>query len=238
MTFDYGQTLAELDHDFLAERARSFGGELDAQAASAAGTVAWEAYGAAKSLGHAAAWMRMMLEFLRAGGLHATSGAVQAGFAEEMAQKLWAAQPSVNLWRRPIPGMFELVHELVARGIPVAIISNSEGRLAQLLAELGEEKSFRLIVDSGRLGIDKPDARIFEHTARALDLPLSEIVHVGDAFEADVMGAHRAGAQAVWFAPVDQRALPRGVVSARDAQELRQVLVQDFGLELERQEIR
>jgi hypothetical protein len=47
------------------------------------------------------------------------------------------------------------------------------------------------------------------------------------------MGAARAGAQAVWFAPVDQRALPRGVVSARDATELRSVLLEDFGLGLE-----
>ncbi|HEX3773143.1 MAG TPA: HAD family hydrolase [Polyangiaceae bacterium] len=233
VTFDYGQTLAELDHDFLAARVRIFGGELDAQASRAAGTVAWEAYGAAKSLGHAAAWKRMMHEFLRAGGLRPSFGAAPPDFAEQMVQELWLAQPAVNLWRKPIPGMFELVHELVAQSIPVAVISNSEGRLAELLAELGEEKPFRVIVDSGRLGIDKPDARIFEHTARALDLPLSEIVHVGDAWEADVMGAARAGAQAVWFAPVDQRALPRGVVSARDATELRSVLLEDFGLGLE-----
>jgi putative hydrolase of the HAD superfamily len=128
--------------------------------------------------------------------------------------------------------MFELVRELAAHQIPVAVISNSEGRLAELLAELGEATPFRVIVDSGRLGIDKPDPRIFQHTAEALGVPLAEIIHVGDAWEADVMGARNVGARAVWFAPLDQRSLPDGVVACRDARELRQALVQSFGLAL------
>jgi putative hydrolase of the HAD superfamily len=232
VTFDYGQTLAELDHDFLALRVRSFGGVLDAAAARAASVVAWEAYGVAKSLGHARAWQEMMREFLRAGGLHPEGGTASPDYTARICQQLWQAQPSVNLWRKRIPGMFELVHELVAREIPVGVISNSEGRLAELLAELGELAPFRVIVDSGRLGVDKPDPRIFQHTASALALPLAEIVHVGDAWEADVIGARNAGAQAVWFAPSDDRALPEGVVKCRDAAELRRALVHDFNLPL------
>ena len=232
MTFDYGQTLAELDHDFMALRVRSLGGELDARAARSASVVAWEAYGVAKSLGHARAWHAMVLEFLRAGALRPLSGAAEPEYAEKIANLLWEAQPTTNLWRKPITGMFELVHELVARQIPVAVISNSEGRLAELLEELGEASSFRVIVDSGRLGIDKPDPRIFDYAARALGLPLSEIVHVGDAWEADVIGARNAGAQAVWFAPTDDRALPDGVVACRTAPELHHALQTNFGLAL------
>jgi HAD superfamily hydrolase (TIGR01509 family) len=232
VTFDYGQTLAELDHDFLARRVQSFGGVLDAAAARAASVTAWEAYGVAKSLGHARAWQAMMLEFLRAGGVRPAAGPAAPDYAEEICKQLWDAQPSVNLWRKPISGMFELVHQLVSRQIPVAVISNSEGRLADLLAELGEATPFAVIVDSGRLGIDKPDRRIFEHAAAALALPLAEIVHVGDAWEADVIGARNAGAQAVWFAPSDERALPEGVVACHDAAELRRALERDFGLSL------
>ena len=72
--------------------------------------------------------------------------------------------------------------------------------------------------------------RIFEHAARALALPLTAIVHVGDAWEADVIGARNAGARAVWFAPSDERAMPEGVVACRDAFELRRALERDFGL--------
>jgi HAD superfamily hydrolase (TIGR01509 family) len=232
VTFDYGQTLAELDHDFMALRVRSFGGELDPRAACAASVTAWEAYGVAKTLGHARAWREMMLEFLRAGSLRPSGGASEPGYAEKMAERLWQAQPTTNLWRKPISGMFELVHELASREIPVGVISNSEGRLAELLEELGEASPFRVIVDSGRLGIDKPDPRIFEHAAHALGTPLTDIVHIGDAWEADVIGARKAGAQAVWFAPSDDRVLPDGVVACRNAAELRHALQANFGLSL------
>ncbi|HWZ92404.1 MAG TPA: HAD family hydrolase [Polyangiaceae bacterium] len=232
VSFDFGQTLAELDHDFLALRVRSFGAQFDPNAARAANHAAWEAYGAAKSLGHARAWQNMMLEFLRAGGLRPATGPGDPDYAEKIVLRLWNAQPTHNLWRKPVAGMFELVHECVSRQIPVAIISNSEGRLAELLEELGEAASFRVIVDSGRLGIDKPDARIFQHAANALGVSLDEIVHVGDAWEADVIGARSAGTEAIWFAPSDARALPPGVVACRDALELRSALHKNFGLAL------
>jgi putative hydrolase of the HAD superfamily len=173
-----------------------------------------------------------MFEFLKAGSVRPSAGQSEPGYAEKIAQELWDAQPTANLWRKRIPGMFELVRELAAREGPVAVISNSVGRLAELLAVLGEAAPFAVIVDSGRLGIDKPDPRIFQHTADALGVPLSEIVHVGDAWEADVMGARNAGARAVWFAPLDERPLPSGVVACRDARELRQALVQNFEIAL------
>ena len=229
VTFDFGQTLAELDHDFLAQRARDFGAELDPVAARAATVTAWAAYGANKALGHARAWQAMMLEVLRGGSVRPSQGDAKANFAETIAQALWAAQPARNLWRKPIAGMFELVEGLVQQGIPIGIISNSEGRLAELVAELGRSALFRVVVDSGRLGIDKPDARIFQHAAQELGVSITEVVHVGDAWEADVIGAHEAGAQAVWFSPTDARALPPGVFVASDAAELSRAL-QRLGL--------
>ena len=229
VTFDFGQTLAELDHEFLAMRVRSFGGELDPLAARAGTVAAWHAYGVAKSLGHAKAWQKMMIELLRAGGVHKLRGDADPQYPERIATLLWDAQPEQNLWRKPIAGMFELVAELASKRVPVGIISNSEGRLAELVEQLGYSALFPVIVDSGRLGIDKPDPRIFQHAASLLGVPLAEVVHVGDAFEADVKGALAAGARAIWFSPTDERALPPGVASSTNAAELRRALV-DFGL--------
>lgn len=224
VSFDFGQTLAELDHEFMARRVLTFGAEMD-PAASRSGTVAaWHAYGVAKSLGHARAWQAMMVEMLRSGMVRKLRGETEPDYAEKIAQLLWDAQPSQNLWRKPIDGMFELVADLKARGIPVAIVSNSEGRLAELVEELGYTELFPIVVDSGRLGIDKPDPRIFEHAAERLSVPLAEIVHVGDAWEADVMGALGAGAKAIWYSPTDERELPDGVVACRDAGELKGAL--------------
>jgi putative hydrolase of the HAD superfamily len=229
VSFDFGQTLAELDHEFLTRRVLSLGAGLDAAAARGATVAAWHAYGVAKPLGHARAWRAMMLDLLNAGRLHKLRGEADPGYPEKIAQQLWDAQPEQNLWRRPIPGMFELAEALKARQIPIAIISNSEGRLAELVAELGYGALFPVVVDSGRLGIDKPDPRIFQHAAQLLGVPLAEVVHVGDAWEADVLGARAAGAAAIWFSPSDDRPLPAGVVACRDAREL-ELALRDFGL--------
>ena len=236
VTFDFGQTLAELDHEFLTRRAHSFGAELDPLAARAGTVPAWQAYGAAKALGHARAWQKMMVEILRAGGVHRIRGDADAQYPEKIAQLLWDAQPEQNLWRKPIPGMFELVASLARQRVPLGIISNSEGRLAELVAELGHRPLFPVIVDSGRLGIDKPDPRIFLHAAAELGVSIGEIVHVGDAWEADVLGACAAGARAIWFAPTDDRTLPPGVIACREAAELRQAL-RSFGIAETAQEI-
>jgi len=230
VTFDFGQTLAELDHDFLVRRVHTFGAELDPALSRAATVSAWHAYGAAKSLGHARAWQAMILEILRGGGVRKIRAeAADPAYAQKIAQLLWDAQPNQNLWRKPIAGMFELVAELVSLELPVGIISNSEGRLAELVEELGYSALFSVVIDSGRVGVDKPDPRIFQLAAQALGVQLSEIVHVGDAWEADVLGALGAGAQAIWYAPTDDRALPEGVLACRNAQELRRAL-RDFGV--------
>ncbi len=216
--FDFGQTLAELDFEFLARRVRERGATFDARAAAANSKHAWDIYGAKKNEGHALAWRAMIEAQLTGGGVPPEASA-------ELGAWLWQEQPRHNLWRRPIPGMIELVRELKRAGTPIAIISNSEGHLAELIDELGWSRDFDVVVDSGRLGIDKPDARIFAHACDALGVVTHELLHVGDAWEADVLGAVGAAASAVWF---DQRhrerRLPERVYGAGNAPELREVL--------------
>lgn len=217
--FDFGQTLGALDHEFMARRLRERGATLDARAAAASAEHAWEVYGARKADGHPAAWRAMVAEQLAGGGIPEARRA-------ELAEWLWQQQPAQNLWRRPIAGMIELVRELRGAGVPVGIISNSEGHLAELVAQLGWTHDFDVVVDSGKLGIDKPDPRIFQHACAALGVTPRELLHVGDAWEADVQGALATGASAVWFDPRHgARALPPRVYGAAGAAELRGVLV-------------
>jgi FMN phosphatase YigB (HAD superfamily) len=55
------------------------------------------------------------------------------------------------------------------------------------------------IVVSQRVGWIKPDRRMFEATASALGVSLGELLHVGDDWAADVVGAKRAGARAAYL---------------------------------------
>jgi len=216
--FDFGQTLAELDYEFLRRRVHQRGATFDAALAAASSSDAWHVYGVKKRDGHALAWRAMM-------EIQLTHGGVAAERVVELADWLWQEQPRQNLWRRPIPGMIELTRELKQQGVPIAVISNSEGHLAELIDEMGWSRELDVVVDSGRVGIDKPDPRIFAHACAAVGVAPQDFLHVGDAWEADVQGALGASASAVWFdARHRERALPDRVYGAANAQELREVL--------------
>lgn len=218
LSFDFGQTLAEFDHEMLARRVAERGAELEVSASVKSFPDAMRIYGESKALGHELAWRAMMSALLSGSG-------VPAALAAELSAWLWSEQPRKNLWRRPIPGMIELIRELRRSGLPVAIVSNSEGYLAELVAELAWSADFDLIVDSGRVGFAKPDPRIFLHACSGLQVEPGELLHVGDAWHADVEGAVGAGARAVWFDLAHQsRRLPVGVHGAGSAAELREVL--------------
>ncbi len=195
VTFDAGQTLVELDTAMLATRLGERGVVVAEPALAAAQPAAWTRYEALVAAGgHEAPWQVFM------GALLAGAG-VDEGRARTLAAWLWEEQPRANLWRRPVPGMFELAAELAAAGVPVGILSNSEGRLAELIAEIGWTAPFTVIVDSGRLGVAKPARAIFDHAARALGAAAAEVVHVGDSRTADIDGARAAGMRAIWFGP-------------------------------------
>ncbi len=219
VSFDYGQTLAELDCELLAARLDERGVRADADALRVATPSAWQSYNDAKRAGATGknAWCGFMEALLRGAALE---------HARELADWLWSEQPGRNLWRKPIAGMVELVRELRGRDVPLAIISNSEGRLLELVQDMGFGEYFGVVVDSGLLEFEKPDRRMFDLAAEHLATNSERLIHVGDSFEADVLGALGAGARAIWFAPSDERELPAGVKACSDAAEVRQALLE------------
>ncbi|GGP53770.1 hypothetical protein GCM10010185_27530 [Saccharothrix coeruleofusca] len=92
----------------------------------------------------------------------------------------------------PDPAMVELVRGLRADGVTTALLSNSwgEGYPETLLLEL-----FDVVVISGRVGLRKPDPRIFEHTLQRLGLPAHRCAFFDDA-PANVEGARAVGLHA------------------------------------------
>ncbi len=162
VTFDFGQTLADLDTAMLARRCGERGVTADATALEAAVPTAWARYDAAIREGAGGhPWKLLMRTIL--GEAHVDPRAIDA-----LTDWLWDEQPRKNLWRRPIPGMFELVRALHAAKVTLGVISNSEGKLAELIDELGLGDALRIVVDSGVFGITKPDRRIFDEAAARL----------------------------------------------------------------------
>ncbi|MBK9036866.1 MAG: HAD family hydrolase [Myxococcales bacterium] len=196
VSFDAGQTLIELDTAMLAARLAERGVVAHPAALAAAQPAAWQHYErVVRAGGHAQPWQGFMAQLI------ATAAGVDGARADALAAWLWTEQPARNLWRRPVPGMRALVRDLRAAGVAVGVLSNSEGRLAELFAEIGWADEFAAVIDSGKVGVDKPDPRIFALTLAALGGAPATAVHVGDSRSADVDGARAAGWRAIWFGP-------------------------------------
>jgi HAD superfamily hydrolase (TIGR01549 family) len=86
---------------------------------------------------------------------------------------------------------------LTARGIPLGILSNFSANLEDVLRQVGIHHYFRFFIVSAVAGVEKPDPRIFELTARAANQPREEIVYIGDSIFHDIAGAQRAGMNAI-----------------------------------------
>ncbi len=83
--------------------------------------------------------------------------------------------------------------ELEAAGLALAIVSNFEAWLEDLLGTLGVRDRFGVRVISGREGVEKPDLRIFELALERLSLDPADAMYVGDNPEFDVAPASTLG---------------------------------------------
>lgn len=103
----------------------------------------------------------------------------------------------------PLDGAPEVLGNLEARGIRMAVICNTgrtPGKILRLiLEELKLLKYLRVQTFSDEIGLRKPRPEVFERTLAALDVKSSEALHVGDTLAADVAGALGVGMRAVHF---------------------------------------
>lgn len=218
VTWDFGQTLADLDPTFLSHKLRERGHAVAPDALDAAVPAAWAAYNSAVRGGAGGhPWKTFMRAVLQGAG-------VAPGAIEALTDFLWDDQPARNLWRRPVPGMMDVVRALDAAGVPQGIVSNSEGRLAELMAELGWAATFRAIADSGKLGVEKPARGIFDWCVARLGVAPERVVHIGDAHAVDVDGAVAIGMRAIWFRGAKGADGRSAVATCGDATEVRAAL--------------
>jgi FMN phosphatase YigB (HAD superfamily) len=104
------------------------------------------------------------------------------------------------LWVEPVPGSREGLQALADAGLRLGIVSNADGMMAQRLALLeicqggpGIGVNVECVVDSGNVGVMKPDPRIFEAALDLLGLNAEQVWYVGDMPAIDVVGARRTG---------------------------------------------
>jgi putative hydrolase of the HAD superfamily len=108
-----------------------------------------------------------------------------------------ATRISAN-WCDIHPGTRQALQRLGQR-YPLAIISNADGKIADVLKRCGIADCFAAITDSGVVGYEKPHPAIFEAALRTMDASPEQSLYVGDLYSVDYLGATRAGMQAILF---------------------------------------
>ena len=96
------------------------------------------------------------------------------------------------------PGSRAGLRALADTGVRLGIISNADGLIGQRLAELeilqvgpGVGVAMECVIDSGAVGVAKPDPRIFQIALDAMGIDAADAWYVGDMPGIDVVGAAR-----------------------------------------------
>jgi len=114
------------------------------------------------------------------------------------------------LWIRELPGARAGLRALADTGVRLGIISNADGLIGQRLAEReilqvgpGIGVAVECVIDSGAVGVMKPDPRIFHLAVDAMGITPADAWYVGDMPGIDVVGARAAGLHPVLMDPYE-----------------------------------
>ena len=121
-------------------------------------------------------------------------GAADPEVAERMAE-VYFEDPTFELFDDVVPALRQIAAERV-----VTVVTNGDVDPASV--GLGEWVSHT--VNAPRVGVAKPDGRIFEHALAAAGVGADQAVHVGDSPRFDIAGATAAGLTTVLIDRTDR----------------------------------
>lgn len=109
--------------------------------------------------------------------------------------KLWPYRVAFRTYKDVKPTLTELKR----RGLKLIIVSNvsSNRNLHSYLTRVGLESYFDVLVGSGSVGYEKPSPKIFMLASKLSNTPFSKMIHVGNSYENDYLGAKSTGIKAI-----------------------------------------
>jgi HAD superfamily hydrolase (TIGR01509 family) len=184
---DAGRVLIHPDDTLFQQAARQLGCDLTPGAASRAlGRTVWQGAAAPDPIGF---WRgpAKILAWSRHTYLSADNGRAVWHRVHEF------DLTGTPLWSRTDPGAAEALRRLAAAGLPVAVVSNNDGRLHQQLAAAGLLNLVTAVVDSATVGTPKPAPEIFAYAATKLGVRLEDCIMIGDDPHFDIEASLHAG---------------------------------------------
>ena len=127
-------------------------------------------------------------------------------------------------WDQIRPGTAEQLDEIGKR-YEIAVISNADGGIEDVLKRCNIAHCFRTITDSGIVGYEKPHPEVFRQALKSMNAAPEESLYVGDVYSVDYVGATGAGMQAVLM-DVPGAYRDKGVARVESLEELQTALRQ------------
>lgn len=131
----------------------------------------------------------------------------------------YAARNRVVCYADALPAL-----EALARRWPLVALTNGNADLERI----GIARYFVATVSAREVGASKPDARMFHRACQRLDAEPRRVLHVGDDWAMDIVGAERAGLHSAWVRRDD------GPLEALDPSARPLCVVPDLGRLVER----
>lgn len=107
----------------------------------------------------------------------------------------------VGLWDTIEPKAEPALQAVREAGLVAGVISNSNGSVRSILESLGLTRYLDFVLDSGEVGVEKPDPLIFRLALERASVDPSEAVYIGDLYSVDVLGARAVGLDAILLDP-------------------------------------
>jgi len=106
-----------------------------------------------------------------------------------------------GVWSARDPQALDALALVRRAGARAAAISNSNGSALSMLTAVGLGPSLEFVIDSGEVGVEKPDPRIFQLALDRAGVAASDAAYIGDFYSIDVRGAGAAGLTPVLLDP-------------------------------------
>ena len=104
------------------------------------------------------------------------------------------------------PDVEPTLEELTRREYVLGLVSNAPADTGRVVRALGIDQYMSNVVISGAVGYTKPNPEIFRIALRRAGTRPDEAAHVGDVYEADVVGAGNAGMKGILLDRMNQMA--------------------------------
>ncbi|MFQ5515042.1 MAG: HAD family hydrolase [Myxococcota bacterium] len=200
---DAGNTLFAMDYALMSETLEELGVHLAPGVLQRAEAAARPAVSSRVAAGRSTESSELFRFYMQELLSHALGEAHELpdGLLERWVARLQAPDARARLWTRVPRGTREWLRTLRAAQLRLAVVSNSDGTIEDALRRTNLREYVDHVVDSGTVGFEKPDPRIFRHALERVRVEPGEALHVGDLYAVDVLGARAAGVHALLLDP-------------------------------------